>query len=166
MHTRFKTQGPVLRKQCLEESGSRARVIAKSIYLLQAFFLRKFKFPQFPNPSGTRVKSSLLFLSKLIMHLPYAVNQRHDEIGPRRTAWRDRQMQTGLGSRTQRPGSKASFEMFPCYHVGLMLKVQGTRLAPYLKSEEEERGSLWTTWEMLEHTFYLKAQRSSVRQKF
>lgn len=167
MHTCFKTQGPVLRKQCLKESGSRARIIAKSFHLLQAFFLRKCKIPQFPNPSGTSTKSSLLFLSKLIMHFPYAVNQRHDEIGPRRTAWRDRQMQTGPGSRTQSPGSKAFFEMFPCYHVGLMLlKVRGTRLAPYLKSGEEESGSLWTTWEMLEHTFYLKAQRSSVRQKF
>lgn len=138
----------------------------KSSHLLQAFFLRKFKFPHNfptlqaqvwkPHSSSSQVDNALSLCCK----------SKAWQIGPRRTAWRDRQMQTDPGSRTQCPGSKASCEMFSCYHVGLMLlKVQGTRLVPYLKSGEE-RGFLWKTWEMLEDTFSLKAQRSPVIQKF
>ena len=75
-------------------------------------------------------------------------------------------MPTDPGTKTQCPGSKASCKTFPCYHVGLMLlKVRGTGPAPHLKFGVEEKGSLWTTWEMLEGTFSLKAQRAPMKQK-
>lgn len=81
-----KAKGLFQRKQCLKENGS-SMENRKELPPPPGLFPKKIPISStVSNPSGTSVKSSLLSLSKSIMHFPDAANLRRDKMGPRRTA--------------------------------------------------------------------------------
>ena len=106
-------------------------------------------------------------------HFPFAINLR--QVVSRIAVWREGQMLTDLGPRTQCPGGEATCELWPGWTVGLMLlKEHGALFALALQAWSPDtfpncvwrKGAFWGQLGKCCLIHFVKAPRSPAEEKF